>query len=788
MLHYRFKHYFFLLTFLLISASAFSQVGPNRKPAKIKPTGASMKAGNFIDVNVPPYPATGYFPEQIVKDILINGGSTCTSANIKNVTVTPNHTIFNENRFWGYFNRGTTNFPFKDGIVLTTGYAKDAGNEFNNSMSEETGSDSDPDLVAATNPGPGIELKDAVSLEFDFVPNSTQVRFNYIFASEEYSGGYPCTGFSDAFALLLKKVGDPTYTNLAVLPGNAGPVSATNIVPAGPNFSCGPINEAFFGGLNVPHLGINYAGRTIPLTAIATVIPGETYHFKMVIADAKDHSLDSAVFLEGGSFDIGVKIVDETGANLPPTINMCDNTPKTLKAQLEMVPGMTFQWYKDGVLIPGATNSAYVTTEPGVYSIKVMVPGSQCPGEAKITVIGGTSPTVQDAVLKICTTPTVTTFNLDAAIPMITTTPGAVTRFYVNLTDAQAQNNNYIKNTTTYDGTNGQVLHVLVTNGGFCSRMATLTLNKEATPTAGLNVAKLKICLGESVLMTATGGVTYEWKDTASVTDGNRTVTPTKTTTYSVYAIGAQGCKSPTPAAITVEVVPAIVSTLKGGHICEGDRIILDAGSGPGYTYKWNTGDTTQTISVNKPGEYSVIIDNGVCSKEFKTQVIKAVVPQIINVNYNDRGTMILTASNPSNGILEYSVDNGITWQASNMFSNVPKNEIISIRVRVKNTSCVGFIEYFTFVMKNVITPNGDNINDFIDFRGIMEYKNFSGRIFDRYGKEVFKAERIRPYWDGYFQGKRLPSTSYWYQVTFEDPASKLPTVKTGWILLKNIE
>ncbi|MDN3694073.1 choice-of-anchor L domain-containing protein [Chryseobacterium tructae] len=751
MLNYRFKHYFFLLTFLLSTASLFSQARPGRKSVKVQPTGPSLKATNFIDVNVPPYPATGYFPEQLVKDILINGGSTCTTANISNVTVTPNHTIFDSNRFWGYFNRGTASFPFKDGIVLTTGHASEAGNEFIDEASKTVGSQSDPDLVTAT--GATVTLKDAVSLEFDFVPNSTQVRFNYIFASEEYSAGYPCQGFSDAFALLLKKVGDPTYTNLAVLPGNAGPVSATNIVPAGGYFNCGPINEAFFAGLNIPHVGTNYAGRTIPLTAIANVIPGETYHFKMVIADAKDPSLDSAVFLEGGSFDIGVKIIDENGANLPPTINMCDNEPKTLKAQLELIPGTTFQWYKDGVLIPGATNVAYVATQPGVYSIKVMSPGSQCPGEAKITVIGGTSPTVQNAVFKLCTTPTLTTFDLDSAVPLITTTTGAVPRFYTKLSDAQAQNNNNIKNTTSYNGTDGEVLHVLVTNGGFCSKIATLTLNKEETPTAGLNVARLKICLGESVLMTATGGATYLWSDNASITDGTRTVSPTKTTKYSVYAIGAQGCKSPVPAEVTVEVVPAIVSTLKGGHICEGDRITLDAGSGPGYTYEWNTGETTQSISVNKPGEYRVTINNGVCSKEFKTQVIKAIVPEIINVNYNDRGTMVLTASNPSNGILEYSVDNGLTWQISNVFTNVPKNEIISIRVRVKNTSCVGFLQYFTFVMKNVITPNGDNINDFIDFRGIMAYKDFSGRVFDRYGKEVFKAERIRPYWDGYFQG-----------------------------------
>ena len=106
----------------------------------------------------------------------------------------------------------------------------------------------------------------------------------------------------------------------------------------------------------------------------------------------------------------------------------------------------------------------------------------------------------------------------------------------------------------------------------------------------------------------------------------------------------------------------------------------------------------------------------------------------------------------------------------------------------MKNTSCVGFLEYFTFVMKNVITPNGDNVNDVIDFRGISNLKDFQAVISDRYGKAVFKAEKTRPFWDGYFQGKKLPTSSYWYQVTFEDPATKKLTVKTGWILLKNFE
>lgn len=786
MLIYRLKNYFFLFSLLLISVSAFSQTRPVRKSEKIKPSAASLRAGAFIDVNVPPYTPSNYTPEQLVKNILINGGTNCTTANVTNVTVSPNHDVTNNNRFWGYFHKGTTNFPFTDGIVLTTGYASEAGNSYVAAVGQSVGTGSDADLVAAT--GANVSLTDAVALEFDFVPNSNQVKFNYIFASDEYTSNYPCLGYSDAFALLLKKVGDPTYTNLAVLPGTAGPVSATNIVPAGNGFTCGPINAAYFGGLANPHLLINYFGRTTPLTAVAEVIPGQTYHFKMVLADAKDSTHDSAVFLEGGSFDVGIKIVDETGVVLPGSINMCDNTPKQLKAQVAPIPGMTYQWYKDGVAIPGATSAIYVATQAGVYTVKVMVPGNQCPSEATITIIGGTSPTVQNAELKLCTIPSLTTFNLEAAKPLISTTQGAVFRFYANQADAQAQNNSYITNLTNYTGTDGQILYVLVSNGAFCSKIATLTLRKEETPTAVLTAPRLKICAGESVLLTATGGVTYEWGDAAATTGGIRTVSPTQTTTYTVYAIGAQGCKSLQPARITIEVVPAIVSNLKGGHICQGDKIILDAGSGPGYTYQWSSGETSQSITVGTPGVYSVTISNGVCSKEFKTEVIKAVIPEVIKVDYNETGTMIITASNPSNGILEYSVDNGVTWQSSNIFNNVPKNKIIAIRVRVKYTSCVGFLEFFTFVMKNVITPNGDNINDIIDFSGVVNYKDFSGQVFDRYGREVFKAEKIRPYWDGYFQGKKLPTSTYWYQVTFEDPASKELTVKTGWILLKNIE
>ncbi|MCJ8154679.1 gliding motility-associated C-terminal domain-containing protein [Chryseobacterium sp. SSA4.19] len=791
MLNYRLKNYFLFLVLLLISGSASAQIA-SRKNGKVKLTSESMKAGAFIDVNTASYPESGLTIQQLVQQVLINGQSSCATPSVTNVTISPNQAVTEDNRFWGYFNKATTNFPFANGIVLTTGYAREAGNSaISDNLHGTISQNGDADLAAATGTNI-INQRDAVALEFDFIPNSNQVKFNYIFASEEYTSGYPCN-YSDAFALLIKPVAGGPYTNVAILPGTAGAVSVTNIRPDnqfdGDPLVCGALNPTYFAGYNTTSIETNFNGRVVPLTAIADVTPGVAYHFKMVLSDYNDQTLDSAVFLEGGSFDIGIKIVDANGVVLPDTVNMCDNTPQVLTAQLTVVPGMTFQWYKDGAAINGATNVSYTATSPGSYEVKVAVPGNQCPASAVITIVGGTTPPAQNATLKLCTTPSVSTFNLNDATPLITTSATAVVRYYINQADAVAQNGNYIAPglLNSYNGTDGQVLYVVVSNGAFCSKMVTLTLKKEATPVAQLTATKVKICVGESTTLTAANGVTYQWTG-LPWTDAVHNVSPTQTTTYSVYAIGAQGCKSLQPATLTVEVVPAITSNLTGGFICVGDQITLDAGTGPNYTYLWNTGDTSQTISVGTPGTYSVTISNGVCSKVFTTQVIQAVIPEIINVNYNENGTMVLTASNPSNGLLEYSIDNGLTWQNSNTFSNVPRNIVVSIRVRVRKTSCVGSLEYFTFIMQNVITPNGDNINDIIDFRGIIKNKDFKASVFDRYGKEVYKASNLQPYWDGYFQGKRLPTASYWYQITFEDPASKKPTLKTGWILLKNIE
>ncbi|MCT2560800.1 gliding motility-associated C-terminal domain-containing protein [Chryseobacterium herbae] len=780
------------LFFLVASTLLYSQNGKPRIPHK-ETIPSTSKAGAFIDVNVPPYPESGYSITQLVKDVLISSGTnTCVTPSVTNVKITPNHAVTNADRSWGYFHKGTTNFPFKDGIILSTGQAKRAGNNAETNLGDDNGGGTDSDLAQVIG-GTGT-LADAVLLEFDFVPTTSQIKFNYILASEEYYSSFPCQ-YADAFAILLRPTSGGPYQNMAILPGGAGPVSVTNIHPA-IGTTCGAVNEQYFGGYNTTNIETNFEGRTVPLTATATVVAGQEYHFKMVIADYTpysfpDHVYDSAVFLEGGSFNIGVELLDPSGATLPSDINVCDNVPQVITASVSD-PNLLYKWFLNGVAIPGATTNTVTAVQPGTYTIEVSVPGNPCPGKATIVIHGGTTPQAQDATLLLCATPDITTFDLTNAMPSISPTPGAVFKFYVNQADAIAQNTNNIQNILNYNGTDGQILYTVVSNGGFCSRLIELKLLKETTPIAGVKSSRIKICPGEAVTLTAEGGVTYQWSNFPG-TGNTQTVTLYQTTTFTVYAVGAKGCRSLNPATIRVEVTPELTSPLKDVEMCLGDRVVLDAGAGPNYKYLWSTGAATQTITVDSWGVYTVEIDNGFCKKIFTAKVGGAATPFVTAISYESaKKTVTIIAENPlmnnTPSTLEYSINNGISWQDSNVFTNLLDNTNYTVQVRRVGTHCVGTFDFYTLQINNIITPNDDGVNDVLDLKALVGFNNFTGSVFDRYGVEMFRFSKEKPVWDGTVGGKKLSTATYWYKFNFEYPKSKVQMNWSGWIMLKNRE
>ena len=194
--------------------------------------------------------------------------------------------------------------PFNSGIILTSGNANFAEN--NNTQDGATGNNGvagDSDLNALI----PQSTFDATVLEFDFVSTGGDVFFNYVFASEEYNE-YTNTTFNDVFAFFLDGA------NIALIPGTSTPVSI-NSVNGGNPLGVGASNPALFNNNDLndggPFFTIEYDGLTDAFTAQFLGLTAGTHHIKLAIADAGDSSLDSAVFIQAGSFSdtpIGVPL------------------------------------------------------------------------------------------------------------------------------------------------------------------------------------------------------------------------------------------------------------------------------------------------------------------------------------------------------------------------------------------------------------------------------------------------------------------------------------------------
>lgn len=261
---------------------------------------------------------------------------------------------------FGYFERENSNFPFLNGMVLTTGNANSAGNTINTNVLNEGdsswGTDSDLESTLGVS-----NTTNATSIEFNFTSVSSVIGFNYIYASEEYFANFPCD-YSDRFAFLIREAGtNNAYTNIALVPGTNLPVNSTNIHDEIDGF-CLAENEQYFEGNNVGDT--NYNGRTTVLTAVANVTPNIAYEIKLVIADQTDRNYDSAVFIEANSFTPTVEL-GEDFTTCASTVDL-DGDINNSNAQ--------YQWFVDGNPISGATQPLYQVTTSGTYNLEINIP------------------------------------------------------------------------------------------------------------------------------------------------------------------------------------------------------------------------------------------------------------------------------------------------------------------------------------------------------------------------------------------------------------------------------
>ncbi|NSW44549.1 MAG: hypothetical protein HPY79_01795, partial [Bacteroidales bacterium] len=494
-----------------------------------------------------------FTPQQLVQNYFIGGGVTVTNVQFHGALTSTGATC---NQIAYFSNGNSTTLGMDAGIVITTGCVGNVPQSGSAFMSTDLTLAGVPELTSLA----GAETYDGAVLEFDFVPLDNQVSFTYIFGSEEYPE-FVNAGYNDIFTFFITGPnpggGNYNNTNIALIPGTSTPVSIDNV-------NAGSYPQYFVdndGSSNQPV----FDGFTTPLNAVADVVPCQTYHLKICIADAGDGVYDSGVFLKRNSLStdaIDLVVSYSTGsapagegcstATLTATIGTAPANPVTVNYTIGGTANTAdfTQPIPTSITIPAGQTSASFTLNPiidglteGVEYVVFSMPSS-CGGTATDTVYiaDNTALSVnagQDQTL--CST----------ALPAsLTATPTGGVQPYLYAWS------NGAGNSQTVSVSPSSTTHYVVTVTDACGQSATDVVDVIIIPNPTSDFTlNTPICAGEVVNIQYTGNAsasaTYNWNfNGATIINGGTGQGPHQITwntagTYTVsLTVTEGGCSS----------------------------------------------------------------------------------------------------------------------------------------------------------------------------------------------------------------------------------------------------
>ena len=222
------------------------------------------------------------------------------------------------------------------------------------------------------------------------------------------------------------------------------------------------------------------------------------------------------------------------------------------------------------------------------------------------------------------------------------------------------------------------------------------------------------------------------------------------------------------------------------------------------YDYTWllPSMDTyfsaSPEITVTQTGLYSVTVtnSNGSCSSTQSFEVLASEGPtlsmeDITVVEATSNNSIFILESNLGFSNYEFKLidENGFLvsgYQDEGYFDNLTGGFYtlyVRDELQCEEVSIIIPVIYFP----SFFTPNGDGYNDVWTIKGVLPNNYMSSQIyiFDRYGKLLKSMSLNNNYWDGLYNGVRLPSSDYWFQIELVR-LDGTPLIKQGHFSLKH--
>jgi len=670
--------------------------------------------------------------EQLVNEVLLGDGVTASNITF-NGSAALASTISLHN---GTYNATNSPFPIDTGLVMATSTIDLINGGFGTPIENYT---DDPDLV---NISGGFNMNNCSVIEFDFTVNSDSLLFEYIFASAEYPS-FTCSSFNDVFGFFLSGPGiNGPFTgnaaNIALIPNSNVPVGVNTLnsgVPSGggspnPCLSVNPnfVEDSQYFVPNPPANSITIQGHTVVLTARAAIECGGTYHIKLAIGNASDQALQSAVFLKAGSFSASGQVFATVEPSLPGV-------------DLSLTPF-------DGVVVAGCFSPFLQFVRP---------PGAPV---GSVTVgYGGTAIEGTDYELG----PNSSEFSFSEGVDTL--------NFFINtFPNPAAGDKLFLEFYVSYEACGGTVIDTIS-----IPIIQPYAITGEAEDV-------IVTCPADSVVVTVLGigGIepyVYNW---VGINPGASVlVAVPEAEQYFVYEILDQ-CEFQTfvdSVLVTNNIPPPLMMTIPQptSPLCPSEPVLITAviaGGNGEYFYDWSP----------EPSATNSLLVDFIQTTEVSLTVTDTCGTQVQNtvlIEYPLYDSLQVTFTRPTDNCpdapleLDATVTGGggevqFIWTqdlGEGEFVNSDTEQLAIVRPRpgkniytVEVTDRCHRLNLFGFTpgiaahtdsiqiiyldeIPNVITPNGDGMNDIFVIEGIQEFQDARVEIYDRWGRLVYESD-----------------------------------------------
>jgi gliding motility-associated-like protein len=647
----------------------------------------------------------------LVQNVLLGQGIT-----VSNIQFTGTPAMLGSFTYGG----GNPNLSLASGVMLSSGNIADGqGANTVASAGVDFGLPGDPSLDAIV----GTTTLDAAVLEFDFVPQSSNVAFRYVFASEEYPE-FVGSQYNDVFGFFITGPGfPPAGQNIAIIPGTSTPVAINNV------------NQISFSNYyrdNTGGASTQFDGFTAVFsTNTVTVTPCSTYHIKIAIADVGDGVYDSAVFLEASSFK-------SVSNNISATVTYGNN---------------------NGLLYEGCGQANIRFSKSLITNVD----------ENMTVTISGTASNGTDY-----TFPTTVTFpagDTVVVVPLIPIFDGVTEpNETVTLTITQVICGQTISKTVNLTITNVDPLQVNVTPALTTLICPNVPTQLTANVTGGISPYTYTWdngLVGQTITVYPQQTTTY----TVTVTDNCNSQTAQAQAVIDL------------PGYIPLDlIIPPDTTICPGDSIL----LFVSSRGGRGdteITFTWSDGLGTGTSKWVKPSVltvYTVTVTDS-CGTTVTKDIVVDVLPTNAQFDYfylENRKIKFLdqSSSDVINWYWDFGDGNNSTEQ--NPLHNYADTGLYRVTLVVENqygctdtiTKNVRAYPDYSLYVPNAFTPNGDDINE--NFSGLGQgFVNYEMYIFNRWGEPIFKSTDYANRWDGRDKsGQVSPQGIYVYLIKVKTP------------------